>query len=392
MPVATILVAPFAVGLLFQLWLLARQIRYLRHHTEGKVRNYGSARATFTAVAASLDVALTIWLTLGGGVAWIARFWRDRPAAAGGMLASVVLAGAVLDATLSIGRTYLLAARLDGVRPPLRMILARAMRPMVVKIALATVVGETFAAAISMAPSIWWLGAALLWMVGIVATAWLALDPSHRGGMTASQRLADPLLVARLAPIMSRFGLSGDEIRVTTAPPGMQRVNANLLGVGRFRRVTMSDTLITLLSPDEIEAVLAHEVGHWRCYHVGRDLAYRALLTFAGFAVLALAMRYPALFTALVNAPPSPAAWLAVAGAFLPLTAMLVTPLQAHWRRHMEYEADDFVARHADPRALISALEKLDAANATAASADPLYARFYNAHPSRIDRIQRLWR
>ncbi len=392
LPVAAILAALFAVGLLFQVWLSARQIRYLGRQTEGRVRARGTVHVMIAAVAMSLDVALAIWLTLGGGIAWLAGFWRDRPAAAGGMVASVVFAGAVLDAARRSGRTYLLDVRFDGARPPLGKILAHAMAPVPPKVALAAIAGEAFAAMIAITPSRWWLWAALLWMVGLVATAWLAPDPSHQGGMTASQRLADPLLVARLAPTLARFGLSGDEIRVAIGPPGMQRANANLSGAGRFRRVTLSDTLIALLTPAEVEAVLAHEVGHWRCHHVGRDLAYRALLASGGFAALALAMRHPALFSRIVGERPSPATWLAMAAALSPLTAMLTTPLWAHWRRGMEYEADDFAARHADPRTLISALETLDAVNATASAADPLYARFYNAHPSRADRVQRLAR
>lgn len=394
-----VLLALLSVSLLLRFWLAARQLRHLQrlagqHLEEIAAARHGAARTLFTAGAAIPDVALTLALTLGGGIAWLDRLWCGSPVAAGGLVASVVFATALMRAVLQVGHAVVVEARFDLTHLPIRKTIAAAIRPVLPAVAIAAVAGDALAWLITAAPLAWWLWAALFWATGLIVKARLVPDQPRAGlGIRlapSTHPLTDPALAPRLAAALVRCGLAGGEIRVTDSPPGTKRANARLVGAGRSRHVEFSDTLLDLLTPAEIESVLVHEAGHWRCHHVVRDLAQRALLGFVGFAALALAMRDPAILWEIAAARPAPAAWLAVAAALAPLAEVLITPLRAHWRREMEYEADAFVARHGDKQALMRALEKLDTANATAHSADPLHARFYSFHPGRTDRMRRL--
>ncbi len=389
-----VLTALLTMSALLQFWLAARQFRYLQRLAERRLREAGRARVAFAFSATALEFMLTLGLTLGGGIAYLDGFWHDRPAGAAGLVASVVLASVLLHVALRIAHARIVEASLDVARFSLKELLARASRPILPIIIVAAAAGQALAWLMMTAPSTWWLWATLLWTAGLIARVWLISDQPGGGlGMPllpSSQPLTDPRLAPRLAAALARYGLAGSEIRITVSPPGALRANARLAGTGRSRHVELSDTLLYLLTPAEVEAVLAHEAGHWRCRHVIRDLANRALLSMAGFGALALAMHHPWILREMAIPDTSPAAWLAAAVALAPLAAVLATPLRAHWRRQMEYEADAFAATHADKQALMRALEKLDASNATDRAADPIYARFYHFHPSQTDRRRRL--
>ncbi len=390
MPLEAILAAWFAVALGSELWLSSRQIRYLRDHAEQPVRDRGTRRVVLAAVATGLDAALATWAILGGGIAMLAGAWRTHRFGAGATVATVVFAVAMIDAAMRLLRTRVIDRRLDGICLPWRQVIARAAAPLIPRTALGIAAGEAGAALIVFLPGSWWIWAALLWTIGLAARSALQPDRRNGGGRAAAARPPDPRLMTQMAPALTRLGLAPDRVLVIASPPNTRRANARLAGFGRSLHVELTDTLLMLLTPDEVEAVLAHEIGHWRCRHVGRDLLYRAVLAAAGFAALALSMRHPAAFAAMLGPHPAPAAWLAAAVALMPMTAPVAAPARTFWRRGMEYEADDFAASHASARALIGALAKLDRVNQTADGADRLYALFHNAHPPRAERIRRL--
>ena len=385
-----VLVGLLAASLLLRVWLAWRQARHCRHADDARSGRYATARAGFAVGVAACEAGLILAVTLGGFIAWLDRVWGSSPMAGAGMVASVVLAFGLLGAAGRVGQSLIIDARFgpEGGSPEggrLGASLAGAVVAVAASVVLAALAGQALGWLVATYPTVWWVLATILAGVGLGAKAGLGPRGPSRGSA-----VADPAGAASLSAALARCGLPNTPIRVRTSPAGARRANARIAGAGSALHVEVSDTLLALLTQAEIEAVLAHEAGHWRCHHLARDLAAQVGLVAAGFAALALAMRAPEIALGLGVPEPTPAGWLALAVALTPLAWFFARPLRAGQRRRFEYEADAFAARHADAGALMRAVGKLNAANATPPASDPLYARVYSFHPDEQDRFARL--
>src|SRR5690606_16601590 len=166
--------------------------------------------------------------------------------------------------------------------------------------------------------------------------------------------------------------------------------NAYFTGVGRSKRIVFLDTLLTKLDPPEIEAVLAHELGHFRLKHIRRRLLASSLLSLAGLALLGVFAANPAFYAALGVPTPSAHAALLLFVICTPAFTFFGTPLSAWWSRRHELEADDFAVKHTSARDLAGALVKLYRDNAANLTPDRLYSAFYDSHPPALVRVARL--
>src|SRR6185312_8674571 len=159
---------------------------------------------------------------------------------------------------------------------------------------------------------------------------------------------------------------------------------------GRNKRIVFFDTLLERLEPPEVEAVLAHELGHFSLRHVRKRLLVSIALSFCGLALLGWLAGWPAFYTALGVSTPSTHAALLLFLLAVPPFALFLTPLTSIWSRRHEFEADAFAARTADARELVSALVKLYRDNTSTLTPDPVYSAFYYSHPPALTRIARL--
>jgi STE24 endopeptidase len=150
------------------------------------------------------------------------------------------------------------------------------------------------------------------------------------------------------------------------------------------------DTLLARVDEEEIEAVLAHELGHFKLRHVLQRLILSMGLSFIGLALLAAVAREPIFYATFGIAMPSPAIALLLFAFIVPVLSFFATPVGSWWSRRQEYAADAFAARHADPRKLIGALVKLYRDNASTLTPDSLHSAFYDSHPPATQRIARL--
>jgi STE24 endopeptidase len=166
--------------------------------------------------------------------------------------------------------------------------------------------------------------------------------------------------------------------------------NAYFTGVGRNKRIVFFDTLIERLQAAEIEAVLAHELGHFRLHHVRSRLILSLLVGLGGLALLGALAAWPQFYASLGVSVPSPHTALLLFMLILPAFTFFLTPLGAWWSRKHEFEADEFAARHSDAKLLAEALVKLYRDNATTLTPDELHSRFYDSHPPALIRIARL--
>jgi STE24 endopeptidase len=194
----------------------------------------------------------------------------------------------------------------------------------------------------------------------------------------------------RLEQLVERVGFSSGGVFVMDGSRRSSRANAYFTGFLGRKRIVLFDTLCEMLGPREIEAVLAHELGHFKLRHIWKGIAVSALWTLAGILVLSRLISWPEFYLGLGAGTASVPVALVLFAWVAPLFLFPLRPLFAAWSRRHEFQADAFAAAHADPDAMIRALVKLYEHNAATLTPDPLHSAFHDSHPPAPLRISRL--
>ena len=197
---------------------------------------------------------------------------------------------------------------------------------------------------------------------------------------------------ARIEVLLERCGFRSSGLFVMDGSKRSSHGNAYFTGFGRAKRIVMFDTLVERLAPEETEAVLAHELGHFRLKHVAKRIAWSAGLSLAFLALLAWLARSDWFYAGLY-VPPSPdrpGIALVLFFLVLPVFTFLLAPIASWYSRRHEYEADAFAARETSARTLVSALVRLYEDNAATLTPDPLHSAFHDSHPPAALRVARL--
>jgi STE24 endopeptidase len=206
--------------------------------------------------------------------------------------------------------------------------------------------------------------------------------------------LKDSALAERIGALMSRAGFASKGVFVMDGSRRSAHGNAYFTGLGRAKRIVFFDTLIERLLPPEIEAVLAHELGHFKLKHIAKRLAFSFLASLAVLALLGWLITQPWFFTGLGFEPSVAGANQGVALVLfmlvLPVFTFVFAPLASIVSRKHEFEADRFAARNASANDLVNALVKLYQDNASTLTPDPVHSAFYDSHPPASIRIERL--
>lgn len=241
--------------------------------------------------------------------------------------------------------------------------------------------------------ALWWLWAWGAWVAFNLAA--LVLYPAVIAPLfNKFEPLADEALKQRVNALMARCDFAAKGLFVMDGSKRSAHGNAYFTGLGAAKRVVFFDTLVSKLSASEVEAVLAHELGHFKQNHV----LQRMLLIFSGslvaFALLGWLSREVWFYTALGVQPnlgaPNDALALLLFTLAAPVFSYFVSPIFAQWSRRHEFQADAYACTHASGSALAAALLKLHADNASTLTPDPLYARFYYSHPPAVERLAAL--
>jgi STE24 endopeptidase len=235
----------------------------------------------------------------------------------------------------------------------------------------------------------WWLWVWGVWMVVTLGLAW-AYPRFIAPLFNKFSPLADAALNARIDALLTRCGFASNGVFVMDGSRRSAHGNAYFTGVGRNKRIVFFDTLMERLGAAEIEAVLAHELGHFRLKHVKQRLVLGMLTSLLGLALLAWLARQPEFYTALGVPTPSTHTALLLFMLVTPAFTYFATPLGAWWSRRHEFQADDFAVQHADGKSLADALVKLYRDNASTLTPDPIHSAFYDSHPPALIRIARL--
>jgi STE24 endopeptidase len=236
---------------------------------------------------------------------------------------------------------------------------------------------------------LWWLYAWFVWMAFTLLMTW-AWPTFIAPLFNKFTPLADAALKQRTEALLERCGFSSRGVFVMDGSRRSVHGNAYFTGVGRNKRIVFFDTLIERLQGAEIEAVLAHELGHFRLHHVRHRLILSLVFGLVGLALLGTLAAWPEFYHSLGVAQPSPHAALLLFMLVLPSYTFFLTPIGAWWSRKHEFEADEFAARFSDARQLAEALVKLYRDNATTLTPDRLHSKFYDSHPPALIRIAKL--
>lgn len=398
-----------------KLWLAARQTRHVQRH-RGAVPERFAERVTLPAhqKAADYTIAKTrlgvlemlagkaflIVLTLLGGLQWLQTTLRGQ---LGDSLAPlwlqvalvlvVVLISSLLDLPFSFYRQFKLEARFGFNTMTLKLFLADLLKGTLIGALLGIPLLAAVLALMSAAGQWWWLYAWLVW-VGFNLLV-LVLYPTVIAPLfNKFEPLTDVELKSRIDALLARCGFTAKGVFVMDGSKRSAHGNAYFTGFGAAKRIVFFDTLLARLTPAEIEAVLAHELGHFKKKHIAKRIAWSFALSLAGLALLGWLAQQTWFYIGLGVEP-------ALAGGngglalilfmfVLPLFTFPLAPLASRASRKHEYEADAFAAQQADPGDLVRALVKLYQDNAATLTPDPLHSVFYDSHPPAALRIGRL--
>lgn len=409
MPAPTLLfILVVAAGVAVEWWLCTRQMSTVQANRERvpdpfaaqvsaqehrKAADYTRATVALARLGALIDAALTLALTVGGGIAAIDSLWRQsrwsEPWRGAAVIATVAAVALLVGLPLSLWRTFSLEARFGFNRTTPAVFLADLAK----SIALAVLLGGPLVLAslwlMMRAGRWWWLWAFACWLALTLLVTW-AWPAFIAPLFNRFSPLQDEALKTRIEALLRRCGFKSSGVFVIDGSRRSTHGNAYFSGIGRNKRIVFFDTLLGELEPREIEAVLAHELGHFRLQHVRSRLLVSVAGMLAGFALLGWLAAKPRFYRVLGVPQPSAHAALLLFALVAPVALYFITPLTSLWSRRNEFQADRFAAGHADARDLVSALVKLYRSNASTLTPDRLYAAFHYSHPPALERIGKL--
>jgi STE24 endopeptidase len=396
-------------------WLSTRQIAAVQAHRDRvpelfreqialadqqKAADYTQARARLSRVQTLVEAALALLMTVGGGIAFIDALWRQTDLAQPWLGTLVVLTTVtvmgIVGLPFSIFRTFRLEARFGFNRTTLALWLADLAKGLLLGIVLGVPLLLVILWLMARAGAAWWLYAWLVWfgfqllMLFLYPTLIAPLFNRFTPLPAGTER-------ERIERLLARCGFAVAGLFVMDGSRRSGHGNAYFTGFGKARRIVFFDTLLARLVPDELEAVLAHELGHYKLRHVAKRIAWSAALSLAFLGVLAwlaqsswfyVGLGIPADALAVARARPGVA--LALFLLVLPVFTFVLSPIAARYSRRHEFEADAFAARNASAAALVSGLVKLYEDNAATLTPDPLHSAFYDSHPPAAVRVSRL--
>jgi STE24 endopeptidase len=401
-------IAAVAVAMAVELWLASRQIAAVEAHRDRipepfagrlsaedhrKAADYTVAKVRLGRVDTVVNAAVTLALTVGGGIAALDALWRHtgwgEPWLGIVVIATVAVVFGVVSLPVSLVRTFRVEARF-GFNRTTPMIFVTDLGK---GIALAALIGGPLVLAVLVlmdrAGRWWWLAAFGCWLAVTLLITW-AWPAFIAPLFNKFSPLEDASLKDRIEALLARCGFRSSGVFVIDGSRRSAHGNAYFTGIGRQKRIVFFDTLLKQLASSEIEAVLAHELGHFRLRHVRQRLLVSVVTMLVGFALLGWLAGKPGFYLALGVPTPSAHAALLLFALAGPVALFFTTPLSSLWSRRHEFAADRFASQQASAQELASALVKLYRDNASTLTPDPIYTAFYYSHPPALARIARL--
>ena len=391
-----------------RVWLAWRQIRHVRQHRDHvplqfadritlaahqKAADYCMARTRIGFIALTIEIALLLAWTLGGGLQYLHEFWSARlgDGLSGGiaLIFSVTVISGLVDLPLSLYLQFVVEERFGFNRMTLKLFFADLAKQTVLGLVIGTPVLLAVLWLMARMGALWWLYVWLFWcafnlLILFIYPTWIA--PLFN----KFSPLDDAPLRARIEALLARCGFAVSGLFVMDGSKRSSHGNAYFTGFGKTKRIVFFDTLLTRLQAEEIEAVLAHELGHFKHHHVIQRIVLMFGLSLGFLALLGQLIDADWFYRGLGVEAHSTALALILFFLITPVFTFLLTPLLNSLSRRHEFEADRYAARQSSADELVKALVKLYEDNAATLTPDPLHSLFYDSHPPAALRIAHL--
>ena len=399
-----------AANLTIKFWLNRRQAGQVKQHAaqvparfaavitleaHQKAAAYTRAKIRLSQISLVIDTAWLLLLTLGGGINLIYSTASAFVGSASPLLTGLVflislgVLSGIVDLPVSIYRQFGLEARFGFNRMTPALFITDLLRNALVSLIIALPLLALILWLLDLATPMSWLWAWLGWMVFnalllfiypvVIAPLFNKFTP-----------MPDSAHKQKLDALLQRCGFSAAGLFVMDGSRRSAHANAYFTGFGKHRRIVLFDTLINQLSPTQLEAVLAHEIGHYQRKHLQKRLVLMAAMSLALLWALFQLLHAPWFYSGLGVDSATPATALALFSMAMPLCLLPLTPLSNALSRKHEYEADAYAAQHSSAQELIDALITMYRENAATLTPDSLYSLFHDSHPPATLRIAHL--
>ncbi len=391
-----------------QLWLSLRQAKHVAQHRSAvpkefaetitleehqKAADYTRAKGNFGRFGLLLSAVILLLWTFGGGLNWldtIVRSFEWSPLMTGvAVIITFSLISSIIDIPSSLYSAFVIEEKFGFNTLTAKVFFMDMLKGAALSVVIGVPIIMLVLWLMESAGDLWWL------------YAWAALTAFSVLMMWAFPKFIAPIfnkfkpleegeVLDRIKTLLKRTGFNSDGVFVMDGSKRSSHGNAYFTGFGKTKRIVFFDTLLKHLSPTQVEAVLAHELGHFKHKHVFKGMILSMLMTLVGFAVLAWLMKQEWFYTALGVQQQSTYMALLLFILVSPAFTFFIGPIMSRWSRKHEFEADTFAAQQSDSGELISALVSLYKKNAGTLTPDPLYSAFYDSHPPASIRIAHL--
>lgn len=397
-----------ALATSLRLWLAWRHIGYVQAHramvpaefaseislaAHQRAADYTCAKARLAMAGISVDAVIVLWLTFGGGLQAMHELtaaWLSAGIGRGlALIALITAVMTVIELPFNLYRTFRIEERFGFNRMTLGLFFIDLVKSVLVAAAFGIPLAACVLWLMAKMGAYWWFHAWLVW-VGFNLFM-LAIYPTWIAPLfNKFSPMQDAELKARVERLLAKCGFKVKGLVVMDGSRRSSHGNAYFTGFGKSKRIVFFDTLISRLQPAEVEAVLAHELGHFKLWHVAKRMAWVFAVSLGFLWLLGYLAEQNWFFHGLNVTTPSTAMALILFFIVVPNFTFLLQPLGAMYSRKHEFEADRYAAQNASASDLISALVKLYRDNATTLTPDPVHSTFYDSHPPALARIARL--
>lgn len=400
-------------SLIMQYWLASRQYNHvLKYRSQvpdafkGKIgldahqkaADYTFAKIKLGRVDLAISAVLLLGWTIGGGLELLNQFWRDLGLSdiqtGISVMISAMLIMSALDLPLSAYSTFVIEKKFGFNRTTVKLFIIDLIKGTALTLIIGTPLLWVVLWIMEISGPLWWLYVWIFWFSFGLFMMW-AYPAFIAPLFNKFNPLEDKELKTRIEDLMKKCGFISNGIFVMDGSKRSSHGNAYFTGLGNNKRIVFFDTLIDNLDTDEVEAVLAHELGHFKLHHIRKRLIGMAAMSLAALAILGWLIQQSWFFSGmgtstLPNSGSTHYMGLILFMMIQPVFGFFLTPVMAWLSRKHEFQADDYAASHKDANILIRALVKLYEENANTLTPDPIYSGFYDSHPPAPVRIAHL--
>ena len=339
-------------------------------------------------------IILLIW-TIGGGMNWLDNYWSqkitDQILMGTTFIVSITLIASFIDLPFSIYRTFVLEQKFGFNRMTIRTFIGDFFIDIVQGLIFMVplIYAILYLMSLEAIREFWWIYVWILFSFFILTMMWI-YPTFIATWKNKFKPLENVVLKSRITSLLDRTGFKSDGIYVMDGSKRSSHGNAYFTGIGKNKRIVFFDTLLKGMEDKEIEAILAHELGHFHHKHNRQRIFSSLIFFFISFALLGYLINQTWFYNGLGISEPSSHTALILFSFALPVFSFFITPLSNLISRKHEFQADAFAASHTDANDLISSLIKLYKENSSSLSPDKYYSAFHDSHPSAALRIERL--